>query len=234
MTGRKAKAELAALEGRLGHAFGDRDLMARALTHLSAPAVGGSGRGQSYQRLEFLGDRVLGVVVAQMLYEAYPQASEGELSMRLAKLVRRETCAAVAQDWDVGPHVVMGQGEARAGGRKKAAILSDVCESLIGAAYLDGGFNAARDLVVRSWQGRMDADLEPERDAKTAVQEWAQARALAAPRYVELARSGPAHAPHFVMQVLLDGFEPEAGEASSKRAAEQAAAQAFLTRWSAP
>lgn len=234
MTGRKAKAELAALEGRLGHAFGDRDLMARALTHLSAPAVGGSGRGQSYQRLEFLGDRVLGVVVAQMLYEAYPQASEGELSMRLAKLVRRETCAAVAQDWDVGPHVVMGQGEARAGGRKKAAILSDVCESLIGAVYLDGGFNAARDLVVRSWQGRMDADLEPERDAKTAVQEWAQARALAAPRYVELARSGPAHAPHFVMQVLLDGFEPEAGEASSKRAAEQAAAQAFLTRWSAP
>ena len=234
MTGRKAKAELAALEGRLGHAFRDRDLMARALTHLSAPAVGGSGRGQSYQRLEFLGDRVLGVVVAQMLYEAYPQASEGELSMRLAKLVRRETCAAVAQDWDVGPHVVMGQGEARAGGRKKAAILSDVCESLIGAVYLDGGFNAARDLVVRSWQGRMDADLEPERDAKTAVQEWAQARALAAPRYVELARSGPAHAPHFVMQVLLDGFEPEAGEASSKRAAEQAAAQAFLTRWSAP
>ena len=230
MTGRKAKAELAALEGRLGHAFRDRDLMARALTHLSAPAVGGSGRGQSYQRLEFLGDRVLGVVVAQMLYEAYPQASEGELSMRLAKLVRRETCAAVAQDWDVGPHVVMGQGEARAGGRKKAAILSDVCESLIGAVYLDGGFNAARDLVVRSWQGRMDADLEPERDAKTAVQEWAQARALAAPRYVELARSGPAHAPHFVMQVLLDGFEPEAGEASSKRAAEQAAAAAMMAR----
>jgi ribonuclease-3 len=230
---KKPKAELAALEDRLGHRFRDRELMARALTHLSAPAAGGQGRGQSYQRLEFLGDRVLGVVIAHMLYDAYPQASEGELSMRLAKLVRRETCAAVAQEWDVGPHVVMGQGEARAGGRKKAAILSDVCESLIGAVHLDGGFEAARALVVRSWQARMDAEIEPERDAKTAVQEWAQARALAAPRYVEVARSGPAHAPHFIMHVVLDGYEPETGEASSKRAAEQAAAQAFLTRWSA-
>jgi ribonuclease-3 len=230
---RKAKAELAALEARLGHLFRDRELMARALTHLSAPAAGGTGRTLSYQRLEFLGDRVLGVVVAHMLYDAFPQASEGELSMRLAKLVRRETCAAVAEEWDVGPHVVMGQGEARAGGRKKAAILSDICESLIGAVYLDGGFEAARELVARSWRARMDADIEPERDAKTAVQEWAQARALAAPRYIEVARSGPAHAPHFVMQVVLDGYGPESGEATSKRAAEQAAAHAFLQRWSA-
>ncbi len=230
---KKAKAELATLEARIGHRFGDRDLIARALTHLSAPAAGGPGRAQSYQRLEFLGDRVLGVAVAQMLYEAYPQASEGELSMRLAKLVRRETCAAVAEEWDVGPHVAMGQGEARAGGRKKAAILSDICESIIGAVFLDAGFEAARELVTRSWRARMDADVEPERDAKTAVQEWAQARALASPRYVEAARSGPAHAPHFVMQVILGGYEPESGEASSKRAAEQAAAQAFLARWGA-
>jgi ribonuclease-3 len=126
----------------------------------------------------------------------------------------------------------MGQGEARAGGRKKAAILSDICESLIGAVFVDAGFEAARELVTRCWRARMDADVEPERDAKTAVQEWAQARALAAPRYVEVARSGPAHAPHFVMQVVLDGYAPEQGEASSKRAAEQAAAQAFLARWS--
>ena len=121
------------------------------------------GRGQSYQRLEFLGDRVLGVAAAEMLYAAYPQASEGELSMRLAKLVRRETCAAIAEEWDAGPHVVMGQGEVRAGGRKKAAILSDICESLIGAVFLDGGYEAARDLVQRSWRARMDADAEPER-----------------------------------------------------------------------
>ena len=231
---KRAKAELSTLEARLGHVFADAGLAARALTHVSSPTTSARGRAQSYQRLEFLGDRVLGVAVAEMLYEAYPQASEGELSMRLAKLVRRETCAAIAQEWDVGPHLVMGQGEARAGGRKEAAILSDICESLIGAVFLDGGFPAARDLVRRSWRARMDADAEPERDAKTAVQEWAQARALPAPRYVEAARSGPAHAPHFVMQVELEGFEPERGEASSKRAAEQAAAQAFLERWAIP
>ncbi len=228
---KRAKAELSTLEARLGHRFNDADLALRALTHVSAPATAGAGRVQSYQRLEFLGDRVLGLVVAEMLYHGFPQATEGELSMRLAKLVRRETCAAVAAEWEVGPHVVMGQGEARGGGRKKAAILSDVCESLIGAVFLDAGFEAARGLVSRSWRDRMNADIEPERDAKTAVQEWAQARALPAPRYVEVSRSGPAHQPLFVMQVELEGFEPERGEASSKRAAEQAAAQAFLVRW---
>ncbi len=228
---RRPKIELSTLERRIGYAFRDASLAALALTHLSAPTASAQGRVQSYQRLEFLGDRVLGVVVAQMLYEAYPQATEGELSMRLAKLVRRETCAAVAEDWEVGPHVVMGQGEARAGGRKKAAILSDICESLIGAVFIDSGFEAARDLVARSWRARMDAELEPARDAKTAVQEWAQARGLPSPRYVEAARSGPAHQPHFVMQVELEGFAPESGEANSKRAAEQAAAQAFLTKW---
>ena len=229
---KKAKLELADLEARIGHQFRDREIVQRALTHLSAPAAAGADRAQSYQRLEFLGDRVLGVVVAHMLYEAYPQASEGELSMRLAKLVRGETCAAVAEEWDVGPHVAMGQGEARAGGRKKSAILADVCEAIIGATFVDAGFEAAREMVERSWRARMDADVEPERDAKTAVQEWAQARALPAPRYVEVARSGPAHAPQFVMQVVLDGFEPETGEANSKRSAEQAAAHAFLVRWS--
>ncbi len=234
MTSKRAKPDLAELQARLEYEFRDADLLARALTHVSAPAANGEGRVQSYQRLEFLGDRVLGLVVAEMLYRAYPQATEGELSMRLAKLVRRETCAAVAEEWDVGPHVVMGQGEARGGGRKKAAILSDICESLIGAVFLDGGFAAAQALVTRSWRERMDADREPERDAKTAVQEWAQARAIPSPRYVEVARSGPAHLPQFVMQVELDGFAPERGEASSKRAAEQAAARAFLDRWATP
>ncbi len=231
MSARTVKPDISVLETRLGYTFKDRDLLARALTHVSAPVTSAEGRFQSYQRLEFLGDRVLGVVVAEMLYNAYPQATEGELSMRLAKLVRRETCAAVAEEWEVGPHVVMGQGEARGGGRKKAAILSDVCESLIGAVYLDANFEAARRLVTENWQGRMSADLEPERDAKTAVQEWAQGRALPAPRYTEVARSGPAHLPIFIMQVELDGFEPERGEATSKRAAEQAAAQTFLNRW---
>ncbi len=174
---RRTKPQLSELEDRLGYAFRDGALAGLALTHLSAQASG----GRSYQRLEFLGDRVLGVVVAERLYSAFPHASEGELSMRLAKLVRRETCADIAVEWQVGPHVVLGLGEARAGGRKKIAILSDVCESLIGAVFVDGGFEAARELILRAWGDRLTADAEPERDAKTAVQEWAQARALAAP-----------------------------------------------------
>ena len=224
---KRVKAEFADLEARLGYRFRDPDLAALALTHLSAQAA-----GRSYQRLEFLGDRVLGLVIADQLYSSFPQASEGELSMRLAKLVRRETCAEIAAEWDVGPHVVLGLGEARGGGRKKAAILSDVCELLIGAVYVDGGLEAVRALILRSWGERLTLDAEPARDAKTAMQEWAQARSLAAPRYEEVARSGPAHAPHFVMRVVLPGYDPETGEASSKRAAEQAAAQAFLDRWS--
>ncbi len=226
---RRVKPELSDLEARLGYRFLDPDLALLALTHLSAQATG----GRSYQRLEFLGDRVLGVIVADHLYRSFPAATEGELSMRLAKLVRRETCAAIAAEWDVGLHVVLGLGEARGGGRKKAAILSDVCELLIGAVYVDGGYEAARALVLHSWGGRFTADAEPARDAKTAVQEWAQARAIAAPHYEEVARSGPPHAPLFVMRVVLSGYEPETGEATSKRAAEQAAARAFLDRWSA-
>lgn len=223
---RRGKVELSDLEVRLGHRFADPDLATLALTHLSAqPAA-----GRSYQRLEFLGDRVLGVVVADQLYRSFPGASEGELSIRLAKLVRRETCAEIASEWDVGPHLTLGFGEAHGGGRKKAAILSDVCESLIGAVYVDGGFEAAQRLILRAWGDRLTADTEPARDAKTALQEWAQARALAAPRYEEAARSGPAHAPQFVMRVELPGYAAETGEASSKRAAEQAAARAFLDR----
>ena len=222
------------LEARLGHVFADATLVERALTHLSAPETAQAGRVQSYQRLEFLGDRVLGLVVSEMLYEAFPDASEGELSVRFARLVRRETCAEVAEAWDVGPHVVMGAGEARGGGRKKAAILGDVCEALIGAVFLDGEFDAARALVRRFWDSLMRLDAVAVQDAKTAVQEWAQARALPTPRYTEVERSGPAHLPRFVMQVELEGFDPERGEATSKRAAEQAAARSFLDRWASP
>ena len=231
---KQPRAELSALELRLGYRFRDPKLAMLALTHLSAQSQAGQGRAQSYQRLEFLGDRVLGVAIASRLYQAFPQASEGELSMRFAKLVRRETCAEIAAvQWDVGPHVALGLGEARGGGRKKAAILADVCESLIGAVFVDGGFAAAEALVLSAWGDRITADAEPARDAKTAVQEWAQSRALSPPRYEEVERSGPAHAPHFVMRVVLEGFEPELGAASSKRSAEQAAARAFLDRWGA-
>ncbi|MGA8446389.1 MAG: ribonuclease III, partial [Roseiarcus sp.] len=187
---------MSALESRLGYSFRDPGLAKVALTHLSAQSAGGQGRALSYQRLEFLGDRVLGVAIAGRLYQAFPQASEGELSMRFAKLVRRETCAEIAAQWDVGPHVALGLGEARGGGRKKAAILSDVCESLIGAVFVDGGFEAAATLIVNAWGERIAADVA--RDAKTAVQEWAQSRGLPAPQYEEVERSGPDHGPHFV------------------------------------
>lgn len=223
-----ARPDFSELETRLGHNFADPRLIERALTHLSAPDAAGAN---SYQRLEFLGDRVLGLAVSEMLYEAYPQAPEGDLSVRLARLVRRETCAEVALAWDVGAHVRLGAGEKRGGGAKKSAILGDVCESLIGAVFVDAGFVAARALVRRHWDERMRADAAPVQDAKTAVQEWAQARGLPTPQYSEVERSGPAHLPRFVMQVSLEGYAPERGEATNKRAGEQAAARAFLDRW---
>jgi len=227
----RAKASLADLEAKLAYRFSDPSLAERALTHLSAArSDSASSRLESYQRLEFLGDRVLGLAIAEMLYEAYPQASEGELSIRLAALVRREACAEAAAHWDLGPHLRLGAGEAQAGGRKKATILADVCESLIGAVFLDGGFAAARDLIKRAWGERVSAAAAPARDAKTVLQEWAQARALGAPSYDEVERSGPDHAPKFTVRVTLAGYPPELGSASSKRAAEQAAAQAFMDR----
>ena len=227
---KQPRAELSALESRLGYRFRDAGLAQLALTHRSAESQDRQGRAQSYQRLEFLGDRVLGVAIASRLYQAFPHANEGELSRRFAKLVRRETCAEIAAEWNVGPHLALGLGEAQTGGRKKAAILADVCESLIGAVFVDGGFKAAETVVLTSWGERITADAEPARDAKTAVQEWAQSRALPPPRYEEVERSGPQHGPHFVMRVVIEGFEPELGAAASKRAAEQAAAQAFLDR----
>ena len=218
------------LEERIGYRFKDAALLDSALSHISS-LKGSRNRAGSYQRLEFLGDHVLGLVISDMLFRAFPKADEGELSRRLADLVRKETCADMARAIDLGAAIRLGSSEANAGARKRPAILADVCEALIGAVFLDAGFEAASALVERSWRSRMDADTEPDRDAKTAVQEWAQGRGLAAPRYVEVMRSGPAHAPQFVMQVELEGFEPERGEASSKRVAEQGAARAFLNRW---
>ncbi|HLW92883.1 MAG TPA: ribonuclease III [Roseiarcus sp.] len=226
---KRARVSFAELEARLDYRFKDASLAERALTHLSATPAAAS-RLASYQRLEFLGDRVLGLAVADMLYAAFPEAGEGELSIRLAALVRREACAEVAAEWGVGPHLRLGAGEAQGGGRKKTAILADACESLIAAVFLDGGFAAAQALIERAWTARMRSSAAPERDAKTALQEWAQARGLAAPSYDEIERSGPDHAPKFTVRVQLEGFESEIGAASSKRAAEQAAARAFMAR----
>lgn len=225
------KPELAELEARLGHVFADKDLARRALTHSTAPI---RSPLDTYERLEFLGDHVLGLVISEMVYETFPSAAEGELSVRYSRLVRRETCAEIAEAWEVGRHIEMGAGEARSGGRKRPTILGDVGEALIGAVFLDAGYEAARALVRRHWSERMAADSLPVRDAKTTLQEWAAARDLATPVYTEVERSGPAHLPRFVMEVALPGYAPERGEASSKRAAEQAAARAFLDRWMNP
>lgn len=222
----RAKVDLAALEESVGHRFADQSLLRWALTHVSAS----SQRPESYERLEFLGDRVLGLAVAHMLYEAFPGESEGELSRRLAALVRKETCAEVAEIWGVGPYMRLGEGEAQTGGRKKRAILGDVCEAIIGAVFLDGGADAAGRVVRGGFGPKMLEAGRDLRDAKTALQEWAQARRLPPPRYRLIARSGPDHAPSFEMAVDIEGFESAGGAGASKRVAEQAAAAAFMAR----
>jgi ribonuclease III len=222
----RGKPDPAALEARIGHAFKDKALLGWALTHVSAATQ----RPDSYERLEFLGDRVLGLAVAHMIYEGFPGDSEGELSRRLAALVRKETCAEVSEAWGVGPYMRLGEGEAQTGGRKKRAILGDICEAIIGAVFLDGGAAAAEGVVRAAFGPKMHEAGRSLRDAKTALQEWAQARRLAPPRYRMVARSGPDHAPSFELAVEIEGFEAASGAGSSKRAAEQAAAAAFMAR----
>ena len=222
----EAEPDVAALEKSIGHAFADRSLLAQALTHASAATA----RSGSYERLEFLGDRVLGLGVAHMLMEAYGAESEGPLSHRLAALVRKETCAEVAREWGIGAFIRMGEGEAQSGGRDKTAILGDVCEAIIGAVFLDAGAEAAEALVRRAFKPRMLASTRRLRDPKTVLQEWAQGRRLPPPRYRLAGRSGPDHAPRFGIRAEIDGFEEACGAGPSKRAAEQAAAQSFLHR----
>ncbi len=222
------RPDLSGLEERLGHRFAEPDFAITALTHISSAT--GSCRGASYQRLEFLGDRVLGLAVSAMLYAEFPQAAEGELSRRLADLVRKESCAEVASAWEVGPHLRLGPGESQSGGRGRPAILGDVCEAIIGAVFLDGGYEAASSLVRRTWEARMRSPRRALQDPKTALQEWAQGRGKPTPAYTETDRSGPAHAPRFVVAVSVSGCAPADGFGTSKRSAEQAAAQAFMSR----
>ncbi len=216
------------LEAKVGHAFADRALLKWALTHVSA--LGAARRGQSYERLEFLGDRVLGLVIAELLLARFPKAEEGEMSRRFAELVRKETCADVARVWDVGPHLYLGPGEIRSGGRNREAILGDVCEALIGAVFLDAGYGAASEVVRRGFADRVVELAPPVLDPKSVLQEWAQGRGLPLPLYRELGRSGPDHKPEFRIGVEIAGFEPCEASGASKRFAEQAAARAFLDR----
>jgi ribonuclease III len=222
------RAAAGALETTIGYHFKDAKLLERALTHVSA--LTGGNRAGSYQRLEFLGDHVLGLVISDMLFRAFPKADEGELSRRLADLVRRETCAEVGRQIDLGSALRLGASEANAGGRLRVAILADVCEALIGAVFLDGGYPAAEKMIERFWGERLRVPARPLRDAKTMLQEWAQARGLPTPVYREVARTGPHHNPEFRVAVALPNREQAEGLGSSKRAAEQAAAAVMLAR----
>lgn len=219
---------LEALAQRIGHAFSSLDLLERAVTHASFSK--GRRRALDYERLEFLGDRVLGLIIADLLFRLYPDASEGELAPRLNALVRKETCAEVARALDLGSVLRLGPGEVTAGGRKKEAILANACEAVIAAVYLDGGLDAACRFVERSWEPHVEAVTVKPKDPKSAVQEWAQGRGLPAPEYEEMARSGPDHAPRFSVRIVIEGRAPAEGEGATKRAAEQAAAETFLRR----
>lgn len=218
--------DIKTLEDRIGHSFADTNLIAAALTHMSA-ATG--RKRETYQRLEFLGDRVLGLAVSEMLYEAFPQADEGELSRRLAGLVRKESCAEVARDWGIEAYVRLGESEKQTGATK-AAILGDVCESIIGAVFLDAGYAEAKAVVTAAFAPRMRSPDRPLRDPKTALQEWAQARGLPTPLYRETARSGPDHAPEFTICVEVRGYQLAEAKGSTKRLGEQAAASNFIAR----
>ncbi|TCT02397.1 ribonuclease III [Aquabacter spiritensis] len=222
-------ADLAALEARIGHVFTDRSLIELALTHISA-VKGDAPRLRSYQRLEFLGDHVLGSIVSHMLFAAFPIAEEGELSRRLADLVREEACAEVAEAMDLGTVLLIGAGEAQAGGRKRRTILADIAEAVVAAVYLDGGYAAAHRVVERFWRPRLEAPRRPLRDPKTVLQEWAQARGLPPPLYREVSRSGPDHAPRFLICVELPGLKTTEAAGPSKQEAQKAAAAAFLAR----
>ena len=225
---RKHAVAASALEKTIGYRFKDGELLERSLTHISA--IAGGSRTNSYQRLEFLGDHVLGLIISDMLFRAFPKADEGELSRRLADLVRREACADVARAIELGTALRLGASEANAGGRMRTAILADVCEALVGAVYLDGGYDAAAKLVEKLWGDRMRAPVRPLRDPKTILQEWAQARGLPTPTYREIERTGPHHDPEFRVAVDLASREPAEGLGRSKRTAEQAAAAAMLKR----
>jgi ribonuclease-3 len=220
-------ADIRAFMGRLGHDFARPELLVRALTHGSIA----SATRPDNQRLEFLGDRVLGLVMAEALFRADLKASEGQLAPRYNALVKGETCAAMAREIGLGDVLKLGRSEMLSGGRRKEALLADAMEAVIAAVYLDAGFDTARDMILRLWRDRLDSLDDDPRDAKTALQEWAQANGMPPPAYDQTDRSGPDHAPVFhITARLADGREAHASGAGTKRSIEQAAAQALLDR----
>jgi ribonuclease-3 len=223
MTG-QALAE--AVEALIGYAFHDHARLQRALTHASARG----SAGEDYERLEFLGDRVLGLVIAEMLFLEYEGADEGELSLRLNALVNAETLADIAEEIGLIDLVRAGSDIKTLSGRKRVNLRADVMEALIAALYLDGGFEVARDFVLKYWQPRSRLAGAARRDPKTELQEWAHQVSGTAPSYAIEKREGPDHDPVFTVSVHVNGYTPAEGSGRSKREAEQAAATAILTR----
>jgi len=222
--GSRSPEAVGALSERIGYTFKDPDLLDRALTHASHVT---SGR-KDYERLEFLGDRVLGLVAAEELYQRFPRNPEGMLARRFVVLVRQDTCAEVARELGLAEHLRKGH---RAGGlTNNPRVLGDACEALIAAIYLDGGLEPAREFILRYWQPYFERAAKIDKDPKTALQEWALGEGRPLPAYIEEKRSGPDHAPSFVMTVEVEGMSPAIGEGPTKRSAEQSAAESFLLR----
>ena len=221
------KTDLSLLMAEIGHIFNHSDVLRLALTHSSL--VGDDSRHiKSNERQEFLGDRVLGLIVADMLLARFPNEHEGDISRRHAALVRMETLNRVSRDLELGRHVQMSRGEEQSGGRENSALLSDVCEAVIAALYQDGGLQVARAFIEKHWTPLIEENLLPPKDAKTTLQEWAQGEGHPLPIYTETGRDGPDHAPLFTVEVAVTGLEPASGKGGSKRLAEQAAAATLL------
>ncbi|WP_291842757.1 ribonuclease III [Maricaulis sp.] len=219
---------IAQLETRIGHVFTDKSLIERALTHGSFAE--GRKTIPTYERLEFLGDRVLGLMTAEALFKLFDKADEGALAPRLNSMVRKETCADVAREVDLGAALRIGRSEEKGGGRNKNSILGDACESLMAAIYLDGGRPAVQAFFDRHWGPRIEALKAKPSDGKSALQEWAAKAGLGVPRYQLTERSGPDHRPVFTVEVTVTPLAPATGEGGSKQAAERAAAEELLKR----
>lgn len=215
------------INAALGYNFQQAELLEEALTHPSCNLQKNT-QNFNYQRLEFLGDSVLGLVISDMLVKAFPQESEGALARRKAALVESKTLAARMQQWGVAECIRMSVGEEASGGRQSQSILEDVCEALIGAVYLDGGFAAAYQLITRHWEAALHQQIEAPKDAKSALQELVQGRGLPLPEYQLVSAEGPAHEPYFVVEVRVVGVSAQRGDAPSKRKAEQDAAAKML------
>jgi len=218
----------AQLEDTIGYAFNDRATLKLALVHSSTHRRKKDGQSVDNERLEFLGDRVVGLVVADMLFNRFPKDREGDLARRHTALVRREALARVAETISLGEYIDMLPAEAASGGRENPAILANTCEAVIGAIFTDGGFDAAETFISRFWAELVEEDLTPPQDNKTALQEWAQGRGLPLPAYKIVEQTGPAHAPVFEIEVRVLNHTPQRAQGTSKRKAEQAAAGALL------